>query len=398
MAADKWTDEFLNKMRTIGDPKADLVIDSVYKQGQVDAVNDVLWKLTKNDEPIPDDLPEVVKTYLKETEMLPSWTDPEKIKKGEDVFLRYLEIPAIYLACGSLPVCYSLKNGVQVLWMTQQLRSHVHRRILETAYLVIEVMNVGGLEPNGKGIRALQRVRLMHAAIRYLILLPPPSANTKSETFNDILMNAKWNPDFGHPINQEDLAFTMLSFSYIPIRSLSNLVTTLSDEEKDAYIYAWCVAGNMLGLNQELLPSTYSEAEMLFSKILSRQQGECEQGIKMERALLAFLRKEMIPNWLFPLKFIPRLITRTVIGDETADVLSIRKTNWLENLIIPVAAFFIRIIDRFQEKLYEDFPNTQVIGNWFSYRMLKKLSKLPRGGNRKLFALPEHLAATWKLK
>lgn len=400
MPQQQWTTSFLDEMRTIGDPLGDSVIAKVFKEGDVDAVNDLLRKLVYNDGIVPDDLPDFVKVYLNETDNLPEWADLEMIKKGEQVFLRYLEIPLVFLACGSLPECYALKNGVQVLWLTQQLRDHVHRRILETAYMVIEVMTVGGLQNHGKGLRAIQKVRLMHAAVRHLIVTQATETLKASQpkSLSDVLLKTEWNPQFGYPINQEDLAFTMLSFSYVPLRGLKQMVTTLDKDEEEAYIYSWSVAGSLLGLKKEMIPNSFAEAEILYTTIKKRQQGVSLQGEKMSEALISFLQDQMIPWWAFPFKPLPRVITRTIVGNETADILKIKKSRWYEKLLLPGLVVLIRIIDWFEESLYKNHPKTQVVGDWISYKMLKKLSKLPRGGQRKLFEIPTHLATAWKLK
>jgi hypothetical protein len=75
--------------------------------------------------------------------------------------------------------------------------------VMETGQFLIDVANVGGLDENGKGRRAIQRVRLMHAAVRHLI-------KARNE-----LTPGMWHPDWGTPINQEDLAGTRMSFSYV---------------------------------------------------------------------------------------------------------------------------------------------------------------------------------------
>ena len=90
------------------------------------------------------------------------------------MFLRYGLTSFGILACASLPECYVLRDVAAVLGTTQRLDAHARRRIFETAMMVLAVMAEGGLAPGGGGIRVVQKVRLMHAAVRYLILSPPP--------------------------------------------------------------------------------------------------------------------------------------------------------------------------------------------------------------------------------
>jgi hypothetical protein len=53
---------------------------------------------------------------------------------------------------------------------THRLINHPFRRIVETAQFVLDVMAPDGLGHSGRGVRSAQKVRLMHAAIRHLIL------------------------------------------------------------------------------------------------------------------------------------------------------------------------------------------------------------------------------------
>lgn len=387
----------LDHLRNTGDQLADSVVKQIYAEGELEAVNRLMVSLIRNDQMIPDDLPEPAKNFLHETSKLPSWANPDLIKKGEELFLRYMTIPTVLLPCASLPECYSLKNGVQVLWMTQQLNHHVHRRLLETAYLVIETMTVGGLSPGGRGIRAIQRVRLLHAAIRYLILTPPSENPEAPQSFADVLAQSSWKPEFGIPINQEDMAFTLMTFSYVPMRGLRQMVDTLSQREMEAYIHTWNVAGYLMGVQEDLLPSNFQEAKQLYETVQASQRGQCHEGVTMAHSLISFL-ESMIPGWLFFLKSLPSTITWELIGPETGTALGLKKPTLVARFVVALLSGINKFFDLFKERIYRKSPSVRVAGDWLSYRILKELSKLPRGGNRKLFVLPDHLAVAWKLK
>ncbi len=47
------------------------------------------------------------------------------------------------------------------------------RCVFETAQLVVDGMTEGGLEPHAQGVRTAQKVRLMHAATRYMFRHDP---------------------------------------------------------------------------------------------------------------------------------------------------------------------------------------------------------------------------------
>jgi len=77
------------------------------------------------------------------------------------------------------------------------------RRIAETAFFLMEVMSKDGLvAPNGRGLQAIRRVRLIHAAVRKFI---PPN---------------RWDDAWGKPLNQEDLTVTLMTFSITMIDAM----------------------------------------------------------------------------------------------------------------------------------------------------------------------------------
>ena len=140
------------------------------------------------------------------------------------------------LFCWSLPCSYSCAKGVQVLGLTRRIGKEPHRRILETAQFILDVMAEGGLEAGGHGVRTAQKIRLLHTTIRYHIRTKPG-----------------WNADWGVPINQEDLAGTLLSFALLP-RTLVKMGLDFTAKEEAAFFHCWRVIGRILGIEEALLP------------------------------------------------------------------------------------------------------------------------------------------------
>src|ERR1700756_2420128 len=197
----KWTDALLDRMRKTGDELADKPVKKVLDSGGVDAVNALLRTLVRNDQPVPEELPAEIQDYLAESLALPEWADMRKIKRGQQLYDTWGVLITLCLFCASLPASYAAADGVKVLYLTARLDTDARRRVMETGQFLIDVLTVGGLDEHGKGRRTIQRVRLMHAAVRHLI------------TARNELTPGMWHPDWGTPINQEDLAGTLLSFS-----------------------------------------------------------------------------------------------------------------------------------------------------------------------------------------
>ena len=186
----RWTDALLDRMRNVGDPVADAPVAAVLERGGVDAVSAIMRTLVRADQPVPEELPEEIRAYLAETLPLPEWADMRKIRRGQQLFETWGVLITLCLFCASLPAAYAAANGVKVLYLTARLDTDARRRVMETGQFLMDVLAVGGLDDHGKGRRTIQRVRLMHAAVRHLI----KARNEQTP--------GMWHPEWGTPINQ----------------------------------------------------------------------------------------------------------------------------------------------------------------------------------------------------
>ena len=390
MTASRWDDAFLDAMRLEGDPVADSVVAAIFPHGEVGRVNSLLTRLIRNDGIPSSDLPPEVASYLADSARLPSWADPEKIRAGEELFVEFGITSTVLLSCASLPECYVMKNGIHVLWLTQKLEDHVRRRVLETAQMIMDVMSPGGLAPAGRGIRSAQKVRLLHATIRHLILAEESESGTPEvpRGFADVLQRHRWDPALGHPVCQEDMAYTLMTFSYVGVRGLEDLGAELTDHQKDCYIHCWNVVGHVMGIRDELLPRDHREARQLFGTIQARQGGETEEGRRMTAALLGFV-ESLFPR---PLRSVPHLLMRELLGDRTADLLDIPSVGGLQRLVQRSLLTVWRWIDRDLSRVDVSHPHFRRFSERLHLQLLRKMGKMPRGWNRELFHLPDHLA------
>ncbi|MEB0178442.1 oxygenase MpaB family protein, partial [Undibacterium sp. CCC3.4] len=71
----------------------------------------------------------------------------------------------------------------------------------------------------------------------------------------------------GLPCNQEELAYTLLTFGYVFLRSLRTLGLGLAQEDELAYLHTWNVVGHILGIRRELMAETMEQAEALFNQM-----------------------------------------------------------------------------------------------------------------------------------
>ena len=163
--------------------------------------------------------------------------------------------------------------------MTGQLKDHYRRRAAETLRFILDVMEPGALEPGGKGIRSAQKVRLLHATIRHFARV-----------------SGRWAalPQWGEPINQEELLGTLLSFSSLAVDNASRLGARLSHAEGEDLLYAWRVVGGILGIESEVIPRNLPEARATWSRIAQRNFGPTLDGKALARDHLAFLDRSCL--------------------------------------------------------------------------------------------------------
>jgi hypothetical protein len=160
----KWNDASLDAMRQCVDPEADAVVHGIYERGSLDAVNALLGTIFRSDDPVPQALPDEVRSYLGREDALPEWADPAQIAVAQKLFERAGWQIAAGLFCSSLPQAYAAASGAHVIMQTQGMTRHVRRRVFETAQFLFDTMDHGGLARGGRGVRSAQKVRLMHAA------------------------------------------------------------------------------------------------------------------------------------------------------------------------------------------------------------------------------------------
>ena len=380
----RWTAALLDHMRELGDPVADAPVAAVLERGGVDAVNAMMHTLVRVDQPVPEQLPPELQDYLANTLPLPEWADLGKIQRGQQLFETWGVEISLCLFCASLPSAYAAAKGVKVLYLTAQLDTNTRRRVMETGQFLIDVLTVGALDEQGKGLRIIQRVRLMHAAVRHLI-------KARNE-----LKPGLWQPDWGAPINQEDLAGTMLSFSCVPIDPMRRLGVHIPAEDVEAYLHLWNVIAHLLGVRDELLVRDITDATALVDTIRQRQFKASPEGQDMTDALMRLL-DELTPVHRFD-NIIPPLI-RHLIGDETADLLNVPQSDLADEI-----NRFDRVAKRFYIDVFgrsrRDSARYEVVSRLarpFGRELLGALFTLERGGDRAAFAMPDHLARSWEL-
>lgn len=366
----RYTDELLESLRAEGDPAPDAIVAAIAGRGEVGAVNAILRRLVRNDQPVPGELPDDIEAWLRDTQALPEIANPDRIRRAQGLFVEYGLQMSFILATASLVWCYAGAKGARVLTYTYRMAQEPYRRAAETAQFVLDVLSPGGLAPDGRGIRAIQKVRLMHAAIRHLIR----ATGTWPEE------------ELGVPICQEDLLGTYLSFSASVVTGLAQFGAELTDESVSDYLHLWRVIGEMLGLRPEFIPTTMAEARQLSDLIARRQFRRSPEGVLLTRALLE-MHDRVLPGDLFD-GLTPALI-RLLVGNQIADWLEVPHSRW-DHVVR-----HYRTLGRYLEFVDREGGTLGDLVDQVALGLLTRASISATGYRRTGFEIPTELGSAW---
>jgi hypothetical protein len=363
-----WSDDLLDGLRSVGDPEADAVVSGLF--GSTGDATTAFRTLVVQHHETSD---AAFGAYLEEKEDVPDWVDLERVAAGQECFARWGAHVFTALYAAALPSAYACWRGVQVLGLTARLETDAKRRLNETAQFHLDVMEPGGLEFGANGYSDVRHVRLMHAAVRWLIMNDP---------------RAEWDQDLGVPVNQEDLLETLLTFTEIVFEVFDRTGVVYSDEDADAYLHTWSLIGWLLGIRPDLLPLTRAQTSVLMPIVRRRQFGPSEAGRALTAALLAQGTQLTPPG----LRGMPATTLRYYVGDTTADLLGVPAADWTRVLFHPLADLTRRLsVEHLHHRLL------QAVSQKVGFGMLALAVRAERYGGRPAFQVPTSLARRWNL-
>jgi len=401
----RWTDAQLDRLRTVADEPADRAVRAFFNaspdSAQWNRLHALLDSFVSDSAAPPPGLPPELIDYLTTTARVPPPSLP-RISAGEALFADLGPEILLVLGCYSLPAAYAAAKGAQVLCRTEFLERAAQLRLFQTAQMIVDVMSPGGLGPRGTGIRAAQKVRLLHASIRHLI---------RTDASNP------WNADLlGVPINQEDLAGTLMTFTLVVLDGLAKLDITVPREQQEAYYDAWRAVASLMGLVDELIPATLEEARELMTVIHRRQIAASPEGVRLTQSLLQALSEGPFAaeaagapaSWLSRLangaiehemKQISSVLMRHMLdgqadrnGTPVADLLQLPPAPMFSEFLLDVA---LRIGAAIEHDLNDTAHRRRVL-RWFNIRLIDWMLTRQLGAGRSLFSVPDSLYASWK--
>lgn len=365
----RWDSSKIIQLAHRGDPVADAVVSELFAEHSLPGVQQLLNSLTRNRDSIPEDLPDYVRRYF---ETLPvSDSELERATAGEAFFAQHGPEIMMVLCCAALPFDYANARGVQVLSQTGFLAKQPNLRVAQTAQMIVDVLAPGGLGPKGFGVRSAQKVRLMHAAIRCMLLGAPQT---------------EWDrKSLGVPISQLQLLYTLMSFTQVVLAGLYRLGLEITREEAQSYLDAWGVVGRILGIEPDVIPKTIAEAEELTTALSLEAQGNTLSGKQLTVALAG-----LVGEVLGPLACLRFSLIRYFTGPTLAGLLELPRQP-VRDMIVGSVAWVAQAVDNFRR----GSRGRQLAFRWLTLRLIQHLID-EQTGKRRMFQIPTVLHDDWK--
>lgn len=360
-----YTETSMNGLREAGDELADATVAALFDRGEVGKFNTLMRYVSVAGAPLPDGLPDVAREYLNATSAPPSWVDWGEMEKARLFFIDNNVHISTALSFASMPACYVVPPVAKLLSASHGLQ-YPSKRMAETGQFTVYLMQPDAFEAGSRFIPAVQKVRLLHAAIRH-----------------HLVRENRWDTgELGTPICQEDMIGGQMFFSMLVLDSLHRLGIHMTTEGAEAYYYAWRVVGAMLGVDQEAVPKSLEEARQFLDLYMIRHMGPSEEGAHLTRQLID-LYEEVVPGTFFD-PIVSALI-RHLVGDTCADWLQVPRTPW--DTVVKAVPHLLGVL--------ESIEDHSPLGAWALDRLghlttVLELSSLTRGRVMH-YAIPEQL-------
>ena len=318
MTTGRWNPSLLDSLRSEGDADADAALRQILDDNEAAAIQTLFAVMDSNDTLPPAVHFPVLSEFFRKSEALPPDVDLDRLHRGEDVFADHAYAGALALLAKSLPEGYQASNLSIILNISGDLRTHTYRRLLATLQTVVNVCTCRGFSTGGRAVITAQKLRLLHAGVRYLVLQARP----------------EYRDAFGVPVNQEDMLATIMGFSLLVIEGWRVLGAGLTHQDEEDYLYLWTVFARMMGVHPPgepdsaaYVPATLDEATALYRLYERRHYVDGRlnpDGVALAGANLAMLRR-LIPRPLRWLGFgaLPGICMADMMGEDACRRLGI---------------------------------------------------------------------------
>jgi hypothetical protein len=275
----------------------------VLDRGDVPKVNELLKQWTRNDQPLPDKLPQDLRDFMEKARQLPSWADRGKLEtaaefnKSRGLYLNLLNGVGGGMLSTAIPrearAVYYSKGGADM-----------EDRVAKTSLLGFAIGDLNAYRPDGDVIVHAVKTRMVHAAVRHLLPQSPAWART--------------NGGQKIPISQADILVTWHSLATYAMQKLTEWKVPISSADSKAYLHVWQVTAHMLGVRDEYIPATWEAANAQSKQVLDPILTSTKEGVELTDILLGQLAEQTSPGGVD--RPLVNALARFLVGDRVADM------------------------------------------------------------------------------
>ena len=351
-----------------GDPEADALVLWMRKVGAKEGHAAFEMALEHGIDAVPSPS-EPLKRFFAAVDAVPVWLDRDQLERACRVLDR-TSIAGEYVLFTALLGGYVSAGITKTLVRTGDLTRSATRRLAETVKFVHDITRSRVMARESDGFKSTVRVRLMHAHVRTNLLAKG------------------WDVErWGVPVNQADMAGTLVQFSSAYVAGVRALGFLVSRREREAIAHLWRYVGRLLGVEDSLVPATDAEGLKLLHLTIASQEGPDEDGRTLAAALLAvppIRNRGHYPEWLSAMDVGFRAgLTRLAVGSLAADKLDLPDTLWKH------APFFVVPIVFCAERLRALVPGATLLAERFARKITARRSARWLGGEPAKFAPAE---------
>ena len=232
---------------TIGDPLADRVVEDLAANHAPEEVHSLIATALGDPFQLPDDLPDSLRTLVKEVSVVPDWFDPELAQAATRAFIRNSNIIPAALAGAAIVEGFSTLIS-KSFRIRGRITDNGVRRLRQNLLHLAEQFLPGGMEPPGDGWRLTFRIRLVHAQSRMLL--------------KD---SDEWDmAEHGMPVSAAHVMLASTTFSARLLRHARRLGARFNDREREGYVHVWRYTAWVMGVPEALLFEDHEAARRSF--------------------------------------------------------------------------------------------------------------------------------------
>ncbi|EPH43135.1 oxygenase MpaB family protein [Streptomyces aurantiacus] len=286
----------------VWDDEADQLLGAILRRGDVPKVNKLLRTWTRNDQPLPDGLPEDLRQFMDKARRLPSWADRNKLETAA----RFNETRGFYLnvlnGIGGGMLSTAIPREARAVYYSKG-GADMEDRVAKTSKLGFAVGALDAYRPDGTCVVEAVKTRMVHAAVRNLL--------PKSPGWTDTGDGQKI------PISLADMLVTWHTLPTYAMRKMREWKVPITSAESAAYLHVWQVTAHMLGIRDEYIPANWEAAEAQSKQLLDPVLGPTREGVELTDILLGQLAEQTSPGSVD--RPLVNAFARYLVGDRIAD-------------------------------------------------------------------------------